>query len=250
VSSLLELERSAVAVCLDAEPAPAAMARLGEPRIWAIYREMVRNRLRKELQLALKQTYRAVGEQTFERLFTQQLAHEPPRARPFHAVVGCFARFAEPRLRADADVPAHAPDLLAYEAALWEVADLPDQLAHEPLELAFDRPVVLARALRLLHLQHAVHEPPRGSDDYEAREVFVCVYRPADAKKATTWSLNAVTFALMQRWACDEGQSVTAAVQHVAAERALVVDDAFLEGLCTVLADFLERGIVLGSRAG
>ena len=138
-------------------------------------------------------------------------------------------------------------DLLVYEAACWEVADLPDALDCELVELAFELPVVLAPALKLLHLKHPVHERPGGDGVYEAREVFLCVYRPAEETKARTWSVNAITFAMMQRWH-ESGDSVTEAVQAVAAERSVAVDEAFIEGLCTVLADFVERGIVLGSR--
>jgi hypothetical protein len=161
-------------------------------------------------------------------------------------VVGCFAASAVGWLREDPEVPGHVADLCAYEAARWSVADESDERPAGLLEFAFDRRPALASAVRLLALQHAVHLEPAPAGVYPAGEFLVCVYRRAAETKARFFSLNPVTYALLQRFATS-AESVTRSVEHVAAQRSVAVDEAFLDGLCTVLADFLERGIILGS---
>ena len=83
---------------------------------------------------------------------------------------------------------------------------------------------------------------------YPAGEIYLCVHRKPDEKKARTWKLNGVTHDLMLRFR-DSEDSVTQAVQRVATAREVAVDEAFIEGLCTVLADFIERGVILGCSA-
>lgn len=245
---IADTERDAVELCLAPELPTPALQRLGDERIWSLYREMVRNRLRGELKTALKRTRAAAGDALFERAFVHHLETAPPRARFFHAIVGDFARAAVPFLREQRDVPAYLPDLLAYEAAVWAVGDLDDRPPQGELEdFDFDRRPQLAPALRLLHLQHAVHLKPAADGSYAPREVFLCVHRRPEDRKARTWTMNAVTHDLMQRFAGGE-TTVTAAVQAVASEREVAVDAQFIDGLCTVLADFIERGIILGCR--
>ena len=60
-------------------------------------------------------------------------------------------------------------------------------------EFAFDRPVVLSPALRLLALRHAVHQKPAADGSYARGEVYLCVHRRPEEKKAKTWELNAVS---------------------------------------------------------
>jgi hypothetical protein len=244
--ALIDLQRRAVEVCFGPEPQPEQLAALGDARVWRIYREAVRKRLRSELHFALKRTRAATGEAAFEAAYAAFLAGAPPRTRFFHAVVAAFAEHAAPRFAADASVPAYAADLCAYEAALWTVSDLPDLDAAAPAEFAFDREPVLAPALRLIALRHPVHEAPvEGA--YAAREVWLCVHRRPEEKKARTWTCNAVAFELLQRFTRG-GETVAQAVQQVAARRAIAVDQAFVDGLCTVLADFIDRGVILGGR--
>jgi hypothetical protein len=246
--ALIDLQRSVVELCCDRDPRADIAAELGDARIWGLYREMVRNRLYKELKTALKGAHAAAGEAVFATAFDAHLAQSPPRTRFFYGLVGEFARTAGPIFRADQAVPSFAADLLAYEAAVWEVGDLDDRLGFAVVELDFESEVVLAPAHRLLHVGHAVHDAPQGEDTYEVRDTYLCVYRPAEEKKARTWSLNAVTYELMCRWSAG-GHSVTSAVRDVATARGIAVDETFIEGLCTVLSDFLERGIVLGCKA-
>jgi hypothetical protein len=244
--ALVELERDVVELCFGPEPSVEQCRRLGDERIWRIYRESIRNRLRSELKVALKRTHAAAGD-AFERAFGEFLQQAPPRTRYFHAVVGCFAESACASFAHQPDAPRYLADLCAYEAALWAVSDLPDAMPAGLAQFTFDREPVLAPALALLALGHAVHAEPDAQGAYECGEVYLCVHRRADEKKARTFRMNAVMFELMQRFSRG-GQSVTTALQQVAAQREIAIDEPFVDGLCTVLSDFIERGIILGAR--
>jgi hypothetical protein len=251
--SLADLQRHATKLCLGPAPSEGALAELGDARIWRLYREMVRNRLRGELRFALRRSHAAFGDALFDRLVDHVLEHAPPASRPFHGIVHDFARSAQPLVREiaarepEAAVPAFAADLIAYEAALWAVSDLDDRIEATPAELSFDAPPVLTPARRLLALQHAVNEAAQASGGYRAGEIFLCVYRRPEDTTARTFVLNATMYALMLE--LDSGAvTLTEAVQRVARARKLQVDAAFIDGLCTVLADFSERGLLLGSK--
>lgn len=244
--ALVDLEREVVELCFGPEPSAEQCRRLGDERIWRIYRESIRNRLRSELKFALKRTHAAAGE-AFERAFAQFLQDAPPRTRYFHAVVGDFAQSACAFFAREPGMPVYLADLCAYEAALWAVSDLPDAVPAGLDQFAFDREPVLAPALALLALGHAVHAAPDAHGNYARGDVYLCVHRRAADKKARTWSVNAVTYDLMQRFRRG-GENVTTALQHVAAQRAITIDEPFVDGLCTVLSDFIERGVILGVR--
>lgn len=247
MTPVAEIERAAARVCFGVEPSGEDLRLLGDERIWRIYRDMVRKRLREECGLGLKRTAEAAGE-AFDRAFVAHLAEDPPRTRFFREIVTSFAASAVPRFRADASLPAYVADLCVWEAALWEVGDLDDRAsAVTPVEFAFDRVPVLAPALRLLQLDHAVHEKPAAGGGYAARPTYLCLHRRTEERSARTWTLDAVTHALLVRF--ERGaETVTDAIQHVARDRGVAVDQRFVDGLCTVLADFLERGVLLGSR--
>lgn len=245
--ALIDTQRRVVATCFGPEPSAEQLAELGDTKVWGLYRRMVRNRIRGELKAAFRRGYAALGREAFERALDVYLREHPPRTRFFYALPSEFAERMMPRLRADASVPAFAADLIAYEAAVRCVADLPDVPAATAIgEFAFDKRPVLAAALRLVELEHAVHKPAGPEGGYERAPTHLCVYRRPQDKKARTWSLNPVMFALMQRFAAAQ-EPVRDSVQVVAAERRIAVDNAFVDALCTVLADFIERGVILGA---
>lgn len=246
--SLIDLERAVVAVCFEREAPAARLSQLGDARVFRVYREAVRNRLKKELEVAFERTFAKAGSALVERAFERFLAERPPRTRFFHQIPASFAESALPLFRAEQAAAPELADLCAYEAALWAVADLPDRAELALAEFAFEKKVVFSPALRLLELRYPVHLEPRALAAAAPGPHYVCVHRPPEAKRGQPWSLNASSFALMQRLLGSE-QSVAEAVRAVAAERGLALDQAFVDGLCGVLADFLERGVILGSRA-
>jgi hypothetical protein len=245
--TLAELQRATVELCFGPEPHDEQLSGLGDARIWRIYRDAVRKRLRGELSVALPRTCALLGHERVDALFGRFLRTDPPRTRFFHAVVGSFSQAALPWLRADVELPAASADLCAYEAARWSVGDLCDDPDGPVLEFEFERVPVFTPALRLLELRHAVHLSADEQGAYGQGEFTLCVYRKRDERQARYFALNPVTYALMQRWVCAD-EPVARSIERVAAERSVAVDQAFLDGLCTVLSDFLERGVLLGGR--
>lgn len=247
--SLVDLQRDVLRVCTEADTPREPLARLGDERIWGIYRGMVRRRLLGELKHAYKRSHAAAGDALFLDAFAHYMATDPPRARYFHAVPGTFERSAVAFFGSAEGAPAFLPDLVRFEAARWAVSDVDDRISEPDAvgELSFDGRPVLNPALRLLALDYAVHRKAEEGR-YEQGRYYVALHRGGDDQPVRVWNLNRVGHALLvelQR----EPRSMTEAVQALATRLKIAVDDSFLEGLCTTLADFSERRILLGSRA-
>ena len=88
--ALIDVQRAVRSVCFDAEPPTAALADLGEAKVWLIYRELARTRLLGEVRHALPRTCASAGAERIERAFRQHLDRDPPRTRFFHAIVGAL----------------------------------------------------------------------------------------------------------------------------------------------------------------
>jgi hypothetical protein len=246
---LIDLQRQMLALCFDAAPSEATLESLdsnaaqNQREAWLTYREMVRDRLLRELRLALPRTHTLLGEKAFMDAFVHHLSHAPPRTRYFRQVVASFVDSALPLWAADSQLHPASCDLARYELALWEVRDLtaaPDEAVQE---FSFERVAVVSRALRLLALQHAV----RPGEGLEARPQFLCLQRVPDTSRTKVWRLNATTFQLLTRLS-REDSSVSDVVKHTAEITGAQIDAAYLDALCTTLAQFLELGILLGSR--
>jgi hypothetical protein len=245
--ALIDLQRDVIALCLSDEPRPEQFAALGDERIWRLYREMIRTRLLRELRQAFRRTYEAVGKELFDRAFEHHLRTLAPRTRFFHALAAGFATSVGPWLRGEASAPAYAADLVLYEAALREVADLSDAVISPIGEFAFDKVTVFAPAIRLLDLAYAVHRKPDPEGVYERGRFFLCVHRGPTDKRPRIWTLNALSHDLLQRMLPGQ-QNVSDCIAQMATQRGIAIDEKFLDGLCTVLADFIEKGVILGAR--
>jgi hypothetical protein len=233
-----------LALCFDAVPAEQDLTALGGSAAWLTYREMVRTRLWRELTLALSRTFALVGEAAFSAAFEHFLQREPPRTRYFREVVLAFVRSALPLWAADPQLDPACCELARYELARWEVRDLesaPSDL--DVSELSFERVAVVSRALRLLALSHAVH---RGAP-FERGEFFVCIHRAADTERPKVWNLTRTTYQLLSSL-LREDDTVGNVVKKLAQASSTRIDAAYLDALCATLAQFLENGIILGSR--
>jgi hypothetical protein len=207
---------------------------------------MIRERLMHELRLALPRTYALVGEAVFAAAFAYYLEHEPPRTRFFREVVGSFVAAVLPLWAADplrGQLHPACCDLARYELALWQARDLEAAPEITPAELSFERVALMSRTLRLLALSHAV----LPGEDLSARKQFLCVVRSSDTARPKAYSLTPTTFELLQRLV-REDTIVSDVVKQTAKASGARIDAAYLDGLCETLAQFLEVGIILGSR--
>jgi hypothetical protein len=245
--SLSAYQSAARRVCFQREPSAEDLATLGSAERWLIYRSMVRARLIKVVHAALPRTRKALGEPAMERWLDAWLADAPPDTRLFREVPERFVAYAEPRLREAADAPDWVADLAEYEITTWRVKYLESEPG-EVVEFHFDRAPAVNPTVTLLHLAHPVLRRPTPEEGYAAEETHLCVYRSAD-NEAVTWRLNPTAAALLEAWGPGD-RPLSETVRAVTQARGTTLDQGYLEKLSAMLADFLERGILLGSRPG
>jgi hypothetical protein len=246
---LIDEQRRILSLCFDAVPSEQTLCALGSSEAWLAYREMVRDRLWRELTLALPRTFELVGEAAFGAAFEHQLQHEPPRTRYFREIVCAFVRCALPLWAAKAELHPACADLARYELARWEVRDLESAPKAEVAlrEFSFERVAVVSRALRLLAVSHAVHLRDAPVGQIACADHYLCVHRASDAERPKVWNLTRTTFALLERLAREDG-CASDVVKDLAQASGARIDAAYLDALCATLAQFLEVGIILGSR--
>lgn len=245
--ALIDVERAVLSVCFEAEPPEAALRSLGDRERWLLYRELTRDRLLREIQSALPRTCAALGEAGLSRAFVAHLDRDPPRTRFFREIVLAFATSARATLDGEPGLPTHLFDLLRYEAAVWEVGDLEAASAGGVADFAFDRVPVVTPGMRLLELEHAVHLPAEAENSCAPGKFWLCVQQAAGNARSRTWSLNATSYALLAEFQRGE-RSAADGVAHVASELGRKVNPEFVDHLCESLAQWIEVGIVVGSR--
>jgi hypothetical protein len=221
--------------------AMATPARLG------VYRMMVRNTLAAVVHGRMPRTRARMGER-FDATFARFLAERGPQTHYLRDVPGEFLDFALPLWRAEPAIPAYSCDLARHELIEFTVATLPHERPEPHDEVALDRPLAFAEAVRLTHYAHAVHELPPGDEDRTvpaARDVSMLIYRD---------ETHAVRFLELSPFAAgvvDEllrGAPLASALPAAAEAHSLTMDDGLLADIARLLADFGQRGILLGSR--
>lgn len=245
--SLVDVERAVLSVCFQAQPPEAALRALGDRERWLLYRELTRERLLREIQFALPRTCGLLGEERLQRAFCEHLDRDPPRTRFFREIVLAFAKSVEKSLAGDALLPSCTIDMLRYEAALWEVSDLEAAVAGEVAEFSFDRVPVVTPALRLLHVAHAVHLPASAQGSCAAGDFWLCVQLDPEDARSRTWSLNRTTYLLLAEFQRAE-RTAADGVQQVAKALKRRMTQEFVDHLCESLAQWIEVGILVGSR--
>jgi hypothetical protein len=245
--ALVDVERAVLSVCFEAEPPEAALRSLGEPERWLLYRELTRERLLREIQFALPRTCAALGDALLQRAFVAHLDRDPPRTRFFRDIVLAFATSARQSLEGEACLPSHLFDLLRYEATLWEVNDLEPAAPGGVEEFSFDKVPVLTPALRLLEVDHAVHMLSDAPGSCGPGRFWLCVQLDPEDAHSRTWSFNRTSFELLAEFRRGE-RSAADGVQHVASALGRRVTPQFVDHLCESLAQWIEVGIVVGSR--
>ncbi len=231
-------------VCFDLEPSEADLTALGSRERWLVYRDLVRSRLINVIGVALARTKRVAGDQAFQRAIDEWLATGGPKTRYFRHLPRELFEFALPSWR-DQD-PVWLSDLARYEIAKWDVRYAPPNRVATS-EFAFDRIPVLNPALQVLRLSYPVHREPTPASGYEEEPNIICVYRDKH-HNPIPWKLNPLAASLVEAWA-GAAKSVTETVHEVAAVHGTEIGPAFVEKLSAMIADALERGIVLGGRA-
>lgn len=214
------------------------MSEADAPKL-AIYRQLVRGNLRSVTEQMMPRTIELLGA-AFDETFDRFLAQIGPRTHYLRDVPHEFLAFAAPLLEDSPAIPAWACDLGRWELAHFAVAAAPKKEHAEPKDLALDRPVLFDDAIRLLHLRFSVHEDP-----IEARAADLLLYRDAE-HAVRTLELSPLASALVERLL--RGELLSEATKGACADVACDLDAELLASIARLLADFAERGFLLGSK--
>jgi hypothetical protein len=236
------------------DPPDAAFAALGaNGERWKVYRRMVRSRFLASIEHGFERLRAVVGEDRFQAMVWQFLAESPPRSHYLRDVPGEFLQFFQKnrdRLLGDFALPAYALDLARFEWAELETAySFEETRAARVGPLVMDAVPVLSPAHRLVDLAYPVHRMgTAGHDDtMQAAPFSLCLYRDPKTHEVATLELTPVTAAMLASME-KQTATLTEIVRNAAEAVRVSVDVAFVEALSTLLADLLERGVLLGSR--
>ena len=147
----------------------------------------------------------------------------------------------------DEELAPWTSDMARFELARWRVLASEDDPPAR--ELAFDRPPLLARSLELLDVAHIVQHTKVAPKPVDGT-LHLAIYRAPKGEgfEAVTLELNELARDLLRAWQEPGDAPLAARVQAVTSARGTAIDERFLDGLGTLLEDFLRRGLVLGSR--
>jgi hypothetical protein len=238
----LEEQRAIRDLLLAPSPDEAVLQRLGgNPRRWLVYRRMVRARFAEVLEDGLWRFREAVGADAFSRLVERFLDGSPPSSPYLRDVPGEFLQF----LRTTEALAPSALDVARLECAELELAHAPDLAGNDDMQpLDMHLHAVFSPLARLLEPSHDV----AAGANAEPRPRPICVYRDAKTHEVQSFELTPLATRILRGIAQREAPLVDVA-KRAAGEAGITVDSAFVETLSTMLADWVERGIVLGSRA-
>lgn len=238
-------------VCLAPAAPEADLDALGAPHDrWALYRDLVRNRVLDALSEALPRTRVAATPARFDAWCAQWLDAAPPRTRYVRELMPEFADWLHRNPAAREGLPAAFDDLLRYERALHRVAlapdPSPDALAAAPF--AMERPARFHPVLARLDLRWAVHRATPREETHAADEGrhALLIYRHPTRFSAQTLTLSPVAAAVLDAMIPGD-DDVTSCVQRALAAHDLAAGAVFIESFAELLADLMERGVLLGA---
>jgi hypothetical protein len=230
-------------VCFGSEPSETDLELLGSRERWLVYRDLVRNRLNNVIGVALARTKSAIGKDAFGKAVDEWFNAGSPKTRYLRYVPSELAEFAIP-IWQRTEAPWVA-DLAGYEITEWDIRYAPPNPTPTE-EFAFDRKPVLATAVKVLRLAYPVQSRPTPHAGYEQDPIILCIYRDKN-HKAVPRKLNPMAADLLEAWQAGD-QTVAESVQQIAATHNTEIGPAFVEKLSTLIADLIQRGIVLGGQ--
>ncbi|MFI5300776.1 MAG: putative DNA-binding domain-containing protein [Polyangiales bacterium] len=242
----------------------AALARLGaRADRFLAYRRMARSRLDDICVGTFARSRVLIGERWGE-LIARFFDEAPPTSVFIRDVPGqlCAWLTSDGARDALSSSPPWVLDLMRLEWAQAEASFLHDEQGSEAthegaragdvVALSFDRPAVLTPARRMLEVSWSVQDvdgpldpesPPHVPND----RASLLVYRDAASGEVGTLVLSAFLAALVDE--IDRApQPLVSAIRAAAEHTEIPVDEALVVSLSSVLEDWMQRGIWLGSR--
>jgi hypothetical protein len=253
--SFTDYQKKVRDVCLARAASADDLAALGhEAWRWEAYRRMVRTRFHETIDHCYGRLIEAIGLARFHALTDRFFAESPPRSPYLRDVPGEFLAFLErsPGSLATAErLPPYAVDLARFEWAELDTAYTSEERRAAPVA-PFDMnlPAVLTPAHRVLRLTYAVNRAGDvpGWEGLTPSPLSLCLYREPSTHDVTTLELLPIEAALLEEMSRAD-RPLAAVVRDVAAREGATLDVPFVDALSTFLANLIERGVVLGSRA-
>ena len=224
-----------------------AMLSAGADRM-LVYRKLVHNRITHAIRDFIP---RALALRTRERTredvaaFMEAHAVRSPYLRDAPRE---FVEWVEPRWRADPEVPGHLHDLARHELLALDVRN--DPRGGEPatgLPVALDRALRFDGSARRVSYAYAVHRLSSDADASapEHAPTHLLVYRDAKAK-VRYLELTAFAAAVLDELLV-RSATVTVGLQRACERLAEPLTDERLATAAELLADLVERGVMLGA---
>lgn len=248
MSELDEMLAALQRVCLGEAIDPADVALLsqgggGPERRFALYRELVRSRLRDLVASAYPRTTRALGRARLEALAEAHLTAQPPDTRFFREHAERFGAWAIEALRAQPAEPAWAHDLLRLEEAQWQANYRPAPRPTACVDFDLELVPIPSPTLRLLEVGWSVHTS--GDQTPVAGHWRLAVYRRPDHRVETRW-MEPIWASLLADLARAEGPAIDSVRAALAAHRR-TADAAFVDEMSTFVSLLVDNGALLGS---
>lgn len=226
-----------------------ALSDLGGRRL-LIYRRLVHRGLRGAIRVEIPRTAARLGD-LFEAEVTRFFEQEMPRSHYLRDAAFELVEWAAPRWRVDPRVPNYLVDLARHELSAFEVAGAPAGEAPGPTsdDLTLVSIVRFDPAARIRRYDYAVHRllaELDARDEAEARETWLLAYRDRDHDVRyleLTPTAASILEALMR------GDALGDAVKRGAETRGAKLTPELLEGTARLLADLVDRGVVVGTAA-
>lgn len=219
-----------------------------DDRSFFVYRHLVRHTLREAIHAQLPRTRALVGER-FDADIDAYVSAGLPASRYLRDVAYELVALASPWWRADPTLPPFAAELAHYELRAFEasVAVRPSPAAaRERVEPRLDiaAPVRFHESVLLTRYAYPVHELPEGGRELAPRPTALLVYRDPGFELRHL-ELSPLAADLLERLLAGEplGAAITGACEVSGAQ----LSPQLLGDVAKLLADYAERGILLGA---
>jgi hypothetical protein len=184
----------------------------------------------------------------FERSFDLFLAKAAPTTHYLRDVPAEFLGWVKPHWDANPRVPPFASDLARHELVYFQIAIAPRLTKPQAVaELALHKRLVFVPARRLMRYAYAVHELPDALEDRtqpERRPVSLLVYRDEENSVRV---LELTPLAALIAEELLAGSPLGLAMANAAANCGTALTEEVLASSARMLADWGERGILLGA---
>ena len=247
---LADVQRAFARICLDAEPRQEDLDQLysADDR-WLLYRRMVRSRLFQMVRNGLPLTEELLGREALDAAVTRYLGDGGPKTRYIREVVQELADHALPGWASDDSLPAHLPHLVRYEALKWEVSSvLWPETKETSDEFDFEGVPVHNPSVRSTTVSYRVDR----KDELKNRPLPVprklLAYRRPEDSRIFTYLLPVAGLELYEAWQVPD-RSFADGVRAVLSARDGDPEPGFVDMMAGLLAQLVEREIILGSRA-